>query len=292
MPASPELLSRLERIAHKRITYVQSIQRGYTPALRLKVGLSDGSSVFAKVGVNEMTAGWLRQERRVYESLNATFMPRCLGWDDDGVAPILLLEDLSDAHWPPPWTEAQIRRVVDTMPAVWDSTVPGLPDITEFRAVFTGWEQVASDPAPFLSLQLVTERWLDSALPVLLGVNGRALVTGNSLLHCDLRSDNLCIRGVLVILIDWNLVCRGNPQFDLGFWLPSLEAEGGPRPETILPDAGEVATVVSGFFAARAGLPLIPNAPYVRHIQQVQLKTALPWAVRSMGLPPPDGTGH
>lgn len=285
----PELIGRLERILQAPVAHVQTIQRGYTPALRLKVHLSDGSSVFAKVGVNELTAGWLRQERRMYEALSGSFMPRFLGWEDEETAPILLLEDLSDAYWPPPWSEDQIRLVVETMPAIWESNVPNLRDITEFSNVYTGWEQVAENPSPFLSLQLVTEKWLDSALPVLLAFNPKEVVAGDSLLHCDLRSDNLCIHQGRAVIIDWNLVCRGNAKFDLGFWLPSLEAEGGPPPETILPDAPEISAVVSGFFAARAGLPIIPNAPFVRHIQQVQLKTALPWVVRAMNLPPLDG---
>ena len=72
----------------------------------------------------------------------------------------------------------------------------------------------------------------------------------------------------------------------LGLWLPSLAYEGGPEPEQILPDAPEVAAWVSGFFAARAGLPQIPDAPRVRWVQRRQLATALPWAVRALGLPP------
>jgi hypothetical protein len=76
---------------------------------------------------------------------------------------------------------------------------------------------------------------------------------------------------------------------DLAFWLPSLHAEGGPPPEASLPDAPEWAAMVSGFFAARAGLPLIPSAPQVREVQLFQLRTALPWAVRALGLPPLDG---
>jgi aminoglycoside phosphotransferase (APT) family kinase protein len=123
-----------------------------------------------------------------------------------------------------------------------------------------------------------------------LSIDGSQVVDGDSLLHLDLRSDNICFHEDRVIIVDWNLVCTGNPRFDLGFWLPSLEAEGGPPPEAILPDAGEIAALVSGFFAARAGLPLIPDAPNVRHIQQVQLRTALPWAVRSLGLPSLDGS--
>ena len=53
----------------------------------------------------------------------------------------------------------------------------------------------------------------------------------------------------LAVLIDWNLACRGNPEMDLGFWLPSLELEGGPPPETLLPDSPIVACWVTGFFA-------------------------------------------
>ena len=46
---------------------------------------------------------------------------------------------------------------------------------------------------------------------------------------------------------------------------------------------------MSGYFAARAGLPVIPNAPRVRAVQLAQLRTALPWAQRALGLPPLDG---
>jgi hypothetical protein len=66
--------------------------------------------------------------------------------------------------------------------------------------------------------------------------------------------------------------------------LPSLHYEGGPPPEAILPGAPEVAAWVAGFFAARAGLPIIPDAPAVRRVQREQLSTALPWAQRALGL--------
>ena len=46
---------------------------------------------------------------------------------------------------------------------------------------------------------------------------------------------------------------------------------------------------MAGFFATRAGLPDIPDAPFVRSFQHRQLRIALPWAARVLGLPPPDG---
>jgi hypothetical protein len=89
--------------------------------------------------------------------------------------------------------------------------------------------------------------------------------------------------------VDWNLACLSNPELDLGFWLPSLAYEGGPQPEHFLPHAPEVAAWVSGFFARRAGLPSVTDAPRLRGLQREQLSTALPWAVRALGLAPVEG---
>jgi hypothetical protein len=91
------------------------------------------------------------------------------------------------------------------------------------------------------------------------------------------------------VLVDWNHVCRGNADADIAFWLPSLQSEGGPRPEEVRQLDPCWAAVTSGYFARRAGLPPIPQAPAVRGVQLSQLRAALPWAVRALGLPPLDG---
>lgn len=64
-------------------------------------------------------------------------------------------------------------------------------------------------------------------------------------------------------------------------------AEGGPAPATIMPNAGALAALVSGYFAARAGLPPPEGAPRVRGVQLQQLRTALPWVVLALDLPRP-----
>ena len=79
------------------------------------------------------------------------------------------------------------------------------------------------------------------------------------------------------MLIDWAEACCGNAALDLG----------GPLPEQLLPDRPEIAAWLCGYFAARAGLPTIPDAPRVRQVQREQLGTALPWMVRALALPPP-----
>lgn len=285
----PGLINRISAATGKTVTDIRTVQRGYTPAQRMIFSFSDGSSLFAKIGTNEFTSGWLRNERHIYESLIGSFMPSYLGFDDDEMFPILLLADLSDAYWPPPWDDERIQQVLDSLEKVWQSSLPDLPLLSENTRLLDGWHQVAEDPKPFLSLGLASADWLDKVLPRLVAIDGPSTVHGDSLLHLDLRSDNMCIVNNHAVFIDWNNVCIGNRDFDLGAWLPSLEMEGGPAPETILPMHGEIAGLLSGYFAARAGLPRIPNAPNVRMIQLTQLKSALPWAVRSLKLPPLDG---
>jgi hypothetical protein len=63
--------------------------------------------------------------------------------------------------------------------------------------------------------------------------------------------------------------------------------EGCSRPEDVLEDEPALAALVAGFFACLAGLPPHAGAPTVRGFQLAQLKVALPWAVRALGLAPP-----
>ena len=143
---------------------------------------------------------------------------------------------------------------------------------------------MAADPDPFLALGLCSRAWLTAALPVLIAAAAAAPLDGDALVHLDIRSDNLCFRDGRVIVIDWNHAQIANPDLDIAFWLPSLQAEGGPPPESILADAPGLAAWVAGFFCARAGGPPIPEAPHVRSLQLAQSRTALPWAARALGL--------
>ncbi len=260
---------------------------GYTPAERWVVQLADGRSVFVKAAVNDLTALWLRKEYRMYSGLRAPFMAELLGWADEDGLPMLLLEDLSGCAWPPPWSDerigsvlAMLEQVAATPPPTW------LTPSSEADWIADGWARVAEDPAPLLSTGIVSSSWLETALPVLLDVAGPDVIAGDRLCHFDVRSDNVCFRAAgSAVLVDWNLAEIGNARLDIAFWLPSLALEGGPSPESVLPDAAPEAAVVAGFFASRCGLPVIPDAPTVRDFQKRQLTAALPWACRVLGLP-------
>lgn len=263
------------------------VRGGYTPAARFVV--EDGERrAFVKVATTPITAAMLRQEAVAYRAVEAPFVPVFHGWEDDAVAPMLIIEDLGGARWPPPWDRALVDAVVEQI-GLMHRTAADLPGFAEVHTEGwgDGWSTVASDPAPLLSLGVVSPDWLERTLVVLIEAEANCPSEGAALTHLDLRSDNICLSAAGVRFVDWSGACLGNPELDLGLWLPSLAFEGGPHPEEIIGEAPEIAARVSGFFAARAGLPGIPDAPFVRRVQQEQLSTALPWATRALGLGAP-----
>ena len=252
------------------------------------VRFADLTSAFVKSALTDEADAWLRKERRMYEALRAPFMPRLLGAGEARGRTFLVLEDLSGAEWPPPWTARRIDDVLAALGRVHATAPPAwLSRLDERHDDVVGWPAVAVDPDPLLTTRVCTRGWLEVALPLLLEAVGGDVLAGDALIHFDVRSDNLCFVGDRTVLVDWNIACVGNPVFDVAFWLPSLRLEGGPEPAAALPNAGPVAAAVAGFFAARAGLPPPAGAPTVRDFQRAQLEVALPWAASELGLDPP-----
>ena len=286
-----QVAKALRKLRSEPVGWRAVVHGGYPPARRWVVTLGDGSSAFVKVATDELTASWLRDEHVAYSVMRgATFMPRYLGWADDGEHPVLALEDLSGAHWPPPWEPRHVDAVLRTLTELAAATPPEGTPFAEHDAldVAGGWAEIADDPSSFLGLGLCEPAWLATHLAVLRAAAEDAPLRGAALLHFDVRSDNICLRDGRATLVDWNMMTIGNPQIDVAFWLPSLEAEGGASPEAVLPDADpRLVSAVAAFFCARAGRPAIPDAPRVREIQLTQARTALPWAARALGLPEP-----
>ncbi len=192
-------------------------------------------SAFVKIGATGLTADWTRREHRTYGTIRGWFLPEVLGFDDDGSRPVLALEDLSDADWPPPWSNVRVAAVLDAVGAIHETEPPAHLE-WEDEDGEADWRAIAGDPAAFLALGLCAADWLAEFLPKLRAAAGAAPLTGDALVHLDIRSDNLCIRDGRAVMIDWNHARLANPDLDIAFWLPSLHAEGGPAPEAILPE--------------------------------------------------------
>ena len=148
---------------------VRSTRRGQTNASHWLVELADGSTAFVKSARSDDTASWIRDEHLFYAQMRgASFLPTMLGWYDEDDRPVIVLEDLSAAHWPPPWERGHVNAVMACLDEVAASKPPpDLPSVADSQFDFQGWIEIEDDPEPFLGLRLCSRGWLDAALPTL-----------------------------------------------------------------------------------------------------------------------------
>jgi hypothetical protein len=252
---------------------------GYSGAGIWVVERQPGANVFVKAATTELTATFLRDEHAVYAGIAASCMPEMIGWDDDGEFPVLIVEDLSWAIWPPPWDDTRVEAVLDAAAELAAIQGPAwLPSWADTQPEFQKWCVIAEDPTTFLAGGLGDVEWLDTVLPILLAAESALDLSGDSVVHSDIRSDNLCLTPAAK-LVDWNWTRRGPADIDVVAWLPSLHLEGGPPPWRLRPHADvRFVAALAGYFAYYAGQPPSPNVnPEVRTLQRNQAEVCLDW---------------
>lgn len=292
---------------------------GYGPSATFRIFLEDGRTVFAKgAGMGSITENWksITNEETIYRDITATYpiSPRYFGSVSVDGWHLLLLEDLRNSKKVPPWSEAfalqAIRDIAEfhlrglseagkvqpmTSKGVTDNWI-NIKNSNDERNYFLGLFREKKSDAEF---------WLEGVLDTLISIEAEFMNSDQpwGLIHKDIRSDNLRFRNGSLLLFDWALACRGPLLFDVGFFLPSIEGEGGPEAELLLSEykrvmadnsiefpvfaEQSVAAVVAGFFASRAGKPPISLLPRLRYIQCLQLGPALRWTCNILGLPQP-----
>lgn len=284
---TPELASAISRALGDEVTSWRPVSGGFSSAGLWVILTAAGKRHFVKAASNDATAEFLRHEMVAYHHIEAPFMPEVEAFIDDGERPFLIIEDLSGFHWPPPWSAEHVAAVLEVCDAIAATPPPpGLSDVVERTLSEPYWLRIATQPEPVRDLGVASAIWFDRAIPSLIEAERSAVVSGEALVHADIRSDNVCIGGQVKV-VDWNWAFAGNPMLDPVSWLPSLFLEGGPPPWELL--SGEVGLVakVAGFFLDHATLPRYPDVRAdIRDFQRAQGEVALQWAARELGLEP------
>jgi phosphotransferase family enzyme len=282
--AMENLSERVAEIARRRVVAVEEIKGagGFTAALRVRARFDDGASAFCKVATDQLTTEWLQMERRVYQALDgARFLPQYIGADDR----VLVLEDLSRAHWPPPWRDGDISLALRALEEIASTSAPlGFREL-EDGLLLRAWSRVAENPQPFLDLGVCSAAWFDDAIATLVKTDTTPL-RGDALVHSDIGGGNLCLLEDRVVVIDWPGAKRGRSDFDVTCLATSVSHEHGPQPDETLPGADpNLVAVLAGCHAYHAPMQFIPGP--IREDLSAQLLVLLPWAARLLGLPPP-----
>jgi hypothetical protein len=240
---------------------------GYTRAITGRATLADGRAVFVKAvepgcPPDDPLIEDLGDERDVLlavaTSPAAPFVPAVLATADDPT-PLLVLEDLAAAAWPPPYP-ADLGPLVAALDAI--AAVPppaSLRALADEDGAAGSWLRIAADPEPILGLGLVERAWLDRALPVLVEAEARVRLAGEQLVHGDLWYANLCFAARGPVVVDWGSAVRGNPTFDRATVAVDLVVAGRDAAVLGLPDLPAWLAFLGGHTAREASRPLPAN---------------------------------
>ncbi|MBS4195163.1 phosphotransferase [Lederbergia citri] len=314
-----ELREQIVEIVGSPIRRATRVFGGYGPSATFRIFLEDGKTIFAKgAGKGSISGNWdaIPNEEFVYQNINAiqSISPSYFGSVSVDGWHLLLLEDLGGTKKVPPWSEKLGMQAVRDIASF---HLRGISEGTKVEildgdGIADNWNTIKNNHDEwncFLELfqedRVEAESWLDSVIDVLMMAEKELLLRDQpwGLIHTDIRSDNLRFRNGNLVLFDWALVRRGPLMFDVGFFFPSVEGEGGPLAESLLSEylkvmkdggisfpsysAKCVAASTAGFFASRAGKPVIPPLPRLRQVQRLQLGPALRWACSVLELPTP-----
>jgi aminoglycoside phosphotransferase (APT) family kinase protein len=263
---------------------------GFSPGVAARLSLDDGSRLFVKAvaaSTNADSARMHRGEARTLAALPPGVPAPGLRWTyDDGDWVVLGIEDV-EGHSPPlPWRRDDLERVMAALPAA--PAPEGFVSLTaQLAGAFTGWRTLAAEPpadlGPWALRHLDRLAELEASWPV--------HADGGTLLHSDLRADNLIIgTDGEIRLVDWAHACSGAAWVDLTLLLTEVD-RSRVDPDEILVGAGAPSEGVdallcafAGFLAERCRQPAPPGLPTIRAYQRAYAASALGcWLARRTG---------
>jgi aminoglycoside phosphotransferase (APT) family kinase protein len=300
-----------------RVRRAERVYGGYSPAPTFRLLLADGRRAFLKgagPADNEFAQAALEREARFYAELGAAlgrWIPAFYGVVVCGDWRIVLLEDAGPKSVPP-WTPAASRGVATALAeyhrVAAEIPLPDwLPGPEHLRAQTQLWPKLAAPErwARLTSLacepQIAAQRWLERASPSLAAAAASLLDAPgpSSLLHGDIRSDNLRWSHGRLVLFDWPHAFAGPPEYDLAAFAQTVTVEGGIAPERLVEWYAQrgslrldvltasVATVAA-YFANMAWREELAGLPRLRTFQRQQFAVTIAWAARLLDLPPTD----
>jgi aminoglycoside phosphotransferase (APT) family kinase protein len=277
---------------------------GFSPGVAARLQTEDGRRVFAKAAgpePNPLTPLAHRREARVAAALSEEVPVPPLLWSHDeseGGWVVLLFEDVEGRNPVMPWRADELSKTLDALTALSELLTPSplAPGAVvgyagDWSVVSGGyWERLAEEQPARL------DAWSAHHLDELGDLEGEATsaVEGDTLLHLDVRADNLLLTPDRVLVVDWPHARVGAPWIDVVFFAPSVAMQGGPPPEELLskhpharraePEAvTAVLAAVAGFFTAEGLLPAPPGLPTLRVFQAAQGEVARAWLARRTG---------
>ncbi|MGH3254965.1 MAG: aminoglycoside phosphotransferase family protein [Streptosporangiaceae bacterium] len=297
----------IEAVCGAAVIETRTQPGGFSPGVAARVRCADGARWFVKAASAELNphAPQLhRQEARVLADLDPLILaghlpvPRLLGTVAHGPWFALVIEDVNGRQPAVPWQDHELDLVLTALDRLAEALTPApatgtstAPAVTEYLGGdFSGWRTLARAP-----LDDRLDPWSRVRLAELAALEATwaAHAAGDTLLHADIRADNLLLTddgdaGNRVVVVDWPHACRGAAFVDLVAFAPSVAMQGGPEPAELLARsrAGQnvsrdslaaVVCALAGYLTERSLQPPPPGLPTVRQFQAAQGEVTRRW---------------
>jgi aminoglycoside phosphotransferase (APT) family kinase protein len=281
---------------------------GFSPGVAARCVLADGRRCFIKAvspDQNPDSPRMYREEAAIAGRLPAHLpVPRLQIAIDDGWWIILVFDEVDGSPPPTPWTMATVATAFSALDGLTRAATPcpleDLPGVADrHRESFGHLRRIAGGDAAVDRVDEWTRRHLD--LLAELEAEWEAASVGASLLHTDVRADNLLVRADgMTVFVDWPNASVGAGWIDKLFFMPSVGLDGGPSPSEVearlQPLAGtdsdavnRVLAALTGYFTVRGTDPDPPGLPTLRAFQRAQGAISRAWLASRLRLDPPAG---
>ena len=285
------------------VASAQSMSGGFSPGLAARLTTASGRRVFAKAVCaepNPVAPTFHRREILVASRLPENAPTPRLRWSldegDDGWV-VLVFDDVEGRPPAQPWIPDEFNTVIAALNELTIDLTPSPVAATDVGAVATygplvrgNWSRLKFDDLPG------NDPWVMRNLDRLVEAEGGVgeVIGGDTLLHLDIRGDNMLLTDHGVVIVDWPHARVGAEWIDAVCFAPSVKMEGGPEPEELIArlhgarnaDPAHLTTgiiAIAGFFTHQGAQPPLEGLPGLREFQEAQGAVARRWVAQRTG---------
>jgi hypothetical protein len=294
----PQIRALISRRCGSPVVDAVSQGAGFTPGFASVLTCEDGSRHFVKaasVRAQRAFADSYREEARKLAALPDTAAAPRLLWhlaDEDWV--VLGIEYVESRPPRRPWRPADLDACVAMTEQLAAVLTPAPAElaadtfVAEYADLPAYWDKVRADPP---DLPGIAEH-LDEAAA--LAARYAEVVVGDTLVHTDVRDDNLMLTtDGRVLLCDWNWPAVGAAWLDTVFLMIGPRGDGldveavlaaSPLTRDVPAESIDIAiALVTGHFLMSAKQPVPPTSPYIRDVQRWQGEVCWRWLAERRG---------
>ncbi|MFC6153704.1 phosphotransferase [Nocardioides yefusunii] len=277
----PLLRDRIEQRCGAPVLGAESIEAGFTPGMASVLTCADGSQHFVKVASHRAQASFAAsyaEELARLRQLPPDAPAPALLWSQEDDEWVVFATEFVDAEpVARPWSLADLEACLDSLAEIAERFTPApaamnLPTFADETAAWAGaWRGLTPPTSDENAAELAAEA-------AVLARRARDLLVGETLVHGDLRADDVLLPpDSAALFCDWNWPARGPEWLDSYMLLVAARGDGvdvdaviADRPLLASAPAEAVDSLLAlmaGYFV-RAGCGSVPpNSPHVRDHQ-------------------------